>query len=43
MPLRHARRINTDKADCAKQARQTAAVNSQIDLQESSARKQMHV
>lgn len=35
--------INTDKADRAKQARQTAAVNLQIDLWESSARKQTHV
>lgn len=43
VPPPHAWRINTDKADRAKQARQTAAVNSHIDLRESSARKQMHV
>lgn len=42
-PSTHTRRISTDKADRAKQARQTAAVNSQIDLRESSARKQMHL
>lgn len=42
-PSLNARRINTDKVNRAKKARQTAAVNSQTDLRESSARKQMHV
>lgn len=31
----HTYHINTDKAACAKQARQTAAVNSQLDLRQS--------
>lgn len=31
----HTYHINTDKVACAKQARQTAAVNSQLDLRQS--------